>query len=708
MAGVCLAFFVGDRFVAPLPIDPTVWNVVSPGLDETVVTPLLGRGSHVLDGAMVIRQHAFHRADVLTLSDPRPVGRVDLLMAPDSGVLRLVFRGGTGPPGTVWLTANDYRTGPSQWTAREDPGQPWVLHLGDSGGKLEQPRKAVTLGEEGATAVEFTAESGEVKIAALHVEDTEGAVIFHEDFRSQGPAWPVLAAGALVGALVGGAVLAIVRRAVRPQEGALAAALCLGLPAVVALVPPGSWLWAVERLYLVRTAAWDLARLALLLSLVPLFAVALLRVGVLDVPTGGSTRARVSPWAWPLAMLVTVLAASRDLSGAGWLLVVPCGAVLAVPWWVARKAGQEPAGALLRDVPALALVAAFGWHLGLLPALAWRLLVLAGSARGLLVRAPRAAADALWVLAASTIPAAELAVRGTYLQEGWDAARLSGELAPTVGWREATPFWTGRCGDAAGAKVGVVWAGGSSTGGAYQFRGEPEAFFPAQAHQRLCDRLPGSTQLSSGNFGDGSRDTFTISRTLEKMFSQVGDPRLVVLYTGVNDVLTTNNALTRKEREVQESERSGALRGLSGVANQSRLFTGLGLAIRPMHGQTSTQAQDVPLPDAEENLRMVAEAAKAKGAHVLLLTEYVAEEQQFMLVDYAKMQERVAADYPHVSWFDVRAAMHAEDGAALLVDRNHLSRLGSARLADAIVPVILEALEWSAPTEPPVTPSAPP
>ncbi|MBM4391483.1 MAG: SGNH/GDSL hydrolase family protein [Deltaproteobacteria bacterium] len=687
MLGIAVGWFTGDRFVAPEPIDPTQWHVVSPGLDETVVTPLLGRGSHVLGGALVIRQHAFYRADVLTLSDPRPVGRVDLLLAPDSGVLRAVMRASEGSPAAIWFTAEAYRVGPSHWTERMDPGQPWVLHLSEAGVRLEQPRGALTIGTGPATQLELTAESGEVRIAALRVEDTSGAVIFHEDFRRHRPGWGVLAAGALIGGLAGVAGASVLRRATGVIEGALGLGLCLGPPVLVALVPSGSWLWAVERLYLVRTAAWDLARLALALSLLPLTCSALLRSGALAVRHRRASLPSVPGFTWPLVLGVTTVLASRELEGAEWALAVPGAALLGVPWWLARRADQEPGEALLRDVPALLAVAALGWHFGLLLAMGWRLLVLGGSARSLLDRAPRPAADALWLTLLACLPAAELAVRGTYLVEGWDAARLSGELAPTVGWREATPFWKNACGrDGAASRLGVVWAGGSSMGGAYQFRGTPEAFFPAQVHARLCADLPEGTQLASGNFGDGSRDTFTISRTVDKMFAQVGDVALVVLYTGVNDVLTTNNAHTRKEREAKEAERSEALRGLSGVANRSRLFTGVGLAIRPLHESATRQVQDVPLPDAEENLRRIADAAAAVGVQVLLLTEYVAEEQQFLLEDYARMEARVADGYEHVHWIDVRAAMAGPSEAPLLVDRNHLSREGSARLADALAP----------------------
>lgn len=695
VAGLLFALGAADRFVAPDPLDTEQWAVVSPGLDETVGVPLLGRGSHVLDGALVIRQRAFYRADVLTLRDTRAVGRVEVLLAPDSGVLRVILRGGTGAPGALWLTADAYRAGPAQWTPREDPGEPWVIRMGELGAELEQPRRAVPLGSEGATQLELTAESGEVRASALRVEDRAGNEIFHEDFRAHRPGLAALVFGAALGAVVGLAAWTVARSAARPLEGALGATLlCLGPPILVGLVPSGSWLWAVERLYLGRTAAWDLARMALAASLVPVGVSALLGTGVLEVPARAVRRGRLPTWVWPAAISVAALSASRELQGLGWLVLVAGVAILAVPWWLARRADQDSAGALLRDAPALAVVAALGWHLGLLPALAWRLLVLAASARGLLDRAPRAAADGLWILGLASIPATELAIRSTYLAEGWDAARLSGELAPTVGWRQATPFWTGSCGSVdASKRIGVVWAGGSSMGGAYQFRGEPDAFFPAQVHQRLCATLPGDVHLSSGNFGDGSRDTFTISRTIEKMVDDVGDVRLVVLYTGVNDVLTTNNAHTRKEREANEAERSEALQGLSGVVSRSRLLTGLGLVFRPVHGAVTQQAQDVPLPDAEENLRSIAKAAAGHGASVLLLTEFVAEEQQFLLESYAAMEQRVAEEYPHVQWFDVRAAMKAGPGETLLVDRNHLSRQGSERLADAVLPSVVELLD---------------
>ncbi|MFZ5481678.1 MAG: hypothetical protein ACOZNI_33250, partial [Myxococcota bacterium] len=318
----------------------------------------------------------------------------------------------------------------------------------------------------------------------------------------------------------------------------------------------------------------------------------------------------------------------------------------------------------------------------------WRVLVLAASARALLDRAPRAAADLLSVLMLAGPASCELAVRATYLDTGWDAARLSGEVTPTTGWRDPTPFWSGRCGEAdTEDRHVVVYAGGSSTGGAYQFRGDPDAFFPARVHERMCTQLPAGQRLASVNFADSGRDTYTISRTIDLILERGRNPDVLVLYTGVNDLIGTNNTKTRKQREAAELARGETMKGAAGLAMRSRLLTGMSLWTRPQEADVA-QVPEVPLADAEENLRLIAAAAEAKSVKVLLLTEYTNQAHAASMEPYAAMEKRLADELPNVEWFDVRAALTGIPEPDLLLDMNHLTKGGSDKLAEVILPSI--------------------
>ncbi|MFZ5475913.1 MAG: GDSL-type esterase/lipase family protein, partial [Myxococcota bacterium] len=349
---------------------------------------------------------------------------------------------------------------------------------------------------------------------------------------------------------------------------------------------------------------------------------------------------------------------------------------------------------LLVDAPALIALAALGWKGGAWLAVGWRAVVLAASARTLLDRAPRAAADLLSVLLLTAPVSCEMAARATYLKKAWDAERLVADSAPATGWRDPEPFWSGTCGPpAARESHGVLFAGGSSTGGAYQFVDEPEAFFPTQAHERLCAALP-EVAFTATNFGGGGRDTFTISRTIERLMERAGNPDVVVLYTGVNDLAGTTNPKTRKQREADEAARGEAVAGAVSLATRSRVLTGLSLWSRSRGEARAASVPEVPLPDAEENLRRVAAATAARGAQLLLVTEFATVQADPTLLPYARMEARLAEELDGVEYFDVRAALAGVPETELLIDQNHLTREGAARVGAELATVIARMLGY--------------
>jgi lysophospholipase L1-like esterase len=662
---------------------PETWNLVSPGLDEAVTSPALGRGSHVVDGELVIRQHAFFRADMLSPKATEPVAGVDVDLGPATGVARLLFRGSETRPLFIRLTPGHYMAGGGSWG--EWPSNLFRIRAEGGVGRLVGDGGTVELGPASAGGIELTAEAGEAHFRSITLYAKDGSVILQEDYTGVRPGWPVALAGAVLGAVLGLSLRIRAEAEPSPARGVVRAVL-LSLPTLAVLAAPGgTWLALVERFYLVRTAAWSLADVALGFAAGVPVAAALVSSGVLRVPEAARTP---RDGVWVVAAFGAALLGSRGLEGGEAAAGVLGGAVLLAPWWLARRAGLSAVRALVVDAPALLTVAALGWVAGAWLALAWRALVVVANARSLLDRAPGPAANLAFLGLLAGPPLVEVAVRGSYLGTAWDAARLSGELAPTVGWRDPTPYWSGRCGDGATVK-GVVWAGGSSTGGAYQFRNEPTAFFPAQAHLGLCARLSPGIVLASSNFGDGGRDSFTISRTIDTLLDR-GAATVVVLYLGVNDLLTTNSTLTRKQREAREAERAAAVTTIARLSSRSRLLTGLGFAFRPPQegAAAGLTVPDVPIQDAEDNLRTIATAAEKRGAKVLLLTEYTSADMAGQVAPYEALEARLAGELEGVSHLDVRAALEPYVEEGLLVDRNHLSRQGGRRLAEVLAPEV--------------------
>ena len=330
------------------------------------------------------------------------------------------------------------------------------------------------------------------------------------------------------------------------------------------------------------------------------------------------------------------------------------------PWWVID------AGAWL----SWAIVPAAAFLLGLIR------LVSVASTAGLWVRhGPRSGLGLLAVGILLVPLGAELWARGTVLDAAWRMERLTGERANERGWENPSPGWTGRCGDEQGQLTRVAVGGGSSVGGAYQFSGEPEAFFTAVAHETLCEQLPDGYALRTHNFGDGDRNTFTISRTID---AHLEDADILVLYVGVNDILTKQNRLTRKQREAAARARLQGTEGLLALISSSRIAVGASLWLRGAEVQSGESVADVPLPDARENHQTIIDAAQARGIRVLLMTEYAQAPQRQLLWEYARMQSEFAAD--DVQIMDVRAVFEGVSDAESLADRNHLSRAGNTRL----------------------------
>jgi len=675
------AVFSG-AFVVPGELDRSQWRVISPVLDETLSSPGLGRGAHVVDGALVIREHAFHAADALQPLVSEPPVQVEVTLVDGSDPL-VVFldSDASGPRTALQLTATHYAGSAkgAAWVARDDTG-PWQLISDDQGVWLSQAAGRVQLARAPLEGLELTALEGAPAVDHLTLYSASGAVLFDDGFApNTHPALPV-GVGGLLGFVWG---LALAGSA---SGGTLASLVWGVLPLVVVALPDTTWLALVERAYLTRTPYWTLSRMVLGLSLLPLLLLAVLRHDATTVRRGTDRPAR---WLGPaLAMAASSVAGLHgpvspvEVVFGGLVVLSP---VVLLPWLRIHERAWW-----LGDVPALLGLASLGWYAGFPLVVAWRTVRLAGSARFFLDHAPRAGVNLLLGGVLVGVLAVEWGVRFSYLNTVWHHDALAGGPASDSDWREAVATWTGTCGaEPAERVVRVAWAGGSSTGGAFQFKNNASQFFPAQVHQSLCDALPAGARLWTSNFGDGGRDTFTIAHTVDQM---LGEPTadLLVLYIGVNDVLTDSGGTPRRERAAW-SERFGPLSGLVGV---SRALTGVGLILRPPRvasSEADTFVPEVPLPHAEDNLRAIA-AATSGSTRVLLMPEVLRTEVDGTLTDYTRMLHRVAADHDHVQVVEPGVLLAGEDRAVLMADRNHFSRVGSERMGAVLTPIVADLL----------------
>ena len=355
---------------------------------------------------------------------------------------------------------------------------------------------------------------------------------------------------------------------------------------------------------------------------------------------------------------------------------------------------------MIREIPSWAILTLLGWQAGLVFSVAWRLVCVASVARSLSGADARPASAWLGVLLLALPASMEVGLRSTWLEKAWDAQRLAGLSQGGEDWVSAAPFWTGECGIAEG-RWSVAFAGGSSTGGAFQFEGQPDLFFPARVQDSLCATAEEGAGIATYNFGRESADTFTISRSLDRIL-EISGADLLVLYVGMNDLMTASSPYSRKELEAR-AEDFGALDGLVGFGARSRLLTGLSLSLRPrpvelgdglqQSARVPGYATAVPLEDAEENLRRIAAGAAETGAQVLLVSQLLARDGRADgVAAYFDMEEALAEEIEGLHYLDPRALQDIHTDAALLLDMNHMSVEGHRLLGEALVPAIYSLL----------------
>lgn len=196
--------------------------------------------------------------------------------------------------------------------------------------------------------------------------------------------------------------------------------------------------------------------------------------------------------------------------------------------------------------------------------------------------------------------------------------------------------------------------------------------------------------MRSLNNGNGGRDSFTVSRSIDTLIA-AHRPAVVVAYLGVNDLLTAEHTQTRAQREAARAGHEGAS-ALARIATRSRLFTGISLGLRPARDASAPVVPDVPIADAEVNLRRIAAAVTASGGELLLLPEHSEPQTAVHLRPYAALEARLAEELDGVEYLDVGAALAPYTSENLLADRNHLSIHGSERLAEVLDPVVTRML----------------
>ena len=656
-------------------LDPSRYQLVVPGVKATGKSLAKVARSGLVDGSLALETREVGAPERLVPQTER-VADLQMRLVPGSDPVVLNARTVDGNQMQIaTFYAEGWMTPSGVSHAYVDPG---VAHVQFVDGQAVVDGQRVIAAAGGGVEL---SPLGNARIRWLRLADADGAVLLEDDFSAATGASSRLGWGLAAGMAAGLFAFAFAHREAS-LTGRVLLCAAVALPATVVTVPYTSWTGLVELLYLADVDMTELRRGLLLASGLPAALIAASMSSLLDL-----SKTRLPTMSWGLVVGIEVAVAgvaSRDLSGVGWALLPLALLSGGLTGRAARASGTSPSAWLLREAPVLLLAAALGWGPGLLVLTGWRLFGLTIDAPRLLERGARAGADAFLALILLLPFATEVALRGTTVDHSWDADVLAGaSVGGPATMAMEVPFWTASCGNDTPANVYAF--GGSSTGGAWQFRGDPTAFFPAQLHERLC---AAGLSIRSLNYGEGGRDSFDVAVGAPPLFA-IDPPAVVILYLGVNDLLTRDSPLTRKQRMQKLSSRAAATTWLARLGSSSRLLTGIRLLVRPRAEASLVEA--VPLPDAEENVRAVTAAVVASGGRVLLVPELTRAAERAQIEDYAQMLTRLGGDLPGASVVDARAAI----GSALeelMTDRNHLSAEGGDALAAALEEPVKRAL----------------
>ena len=662
LVGALLGWFLAPSILAPLSsaqqLDTSRWTVIVPGRDEGLAG-VVDTGTGTVGSALVLGTQSFGRRDTVSPRGLAPAASATIDLADWSAPMQVDIRTTRGELCRIAvLEPGGWRSLDGVFHAVDGP-----VELGVVDGRSVV--QGTPIGPAAPGTWEFSSTGGEsgfqrAAIEALQLRDSQGLVLLDERF-DDASIDPVLRGLVAVAVSLVATALAVLGTA--STLGGVGGGLLLVPPVAVLALPLTAWQAICMRLYITQGDLGQARGTLVAALLLPLFGAALVASGVLRLRKGR----RKVPWAAALAVVLVVGAvASRELQGLEIALGVLATAVLAVPIWTARSSGQPVDAVMARDLPALLAVALGAWSLGLLPALVWRVSTLLSDVRWFNQNAPAAGVNALLVTALALPLALELGLRGTELPGVWATARQQADASLDV-------YWDEDCGQ---DPQPIYYFGGSSTGGAYQFAAEPEAFFAGVLHEKLCDA---GHAVHSLNLGDSGRDSWDAANGAEALYADL-PPAVAVVYLGVNDLLTEHHPLTKRERREQAQ---------GGVGSPSESINGFALLLRQraLHGVAVVA---VPIEDAEVNLRALIALTTGAGGEVLLVPEYARTGTGDALVPYRDLERKLADEDPAVHIVDPYFLPPASQ--EIMADRNHLTRAGHVWLAEALQPTIEGAL----------------
>lgn len=194
---------------------------------------------------------------------------------------------------------------------------------------------------------------------------------------------------------------------------------------------------------------------------------------------------------------------------------------------------------------------------------------------------------------------------------------------------------------------------------------------------RVFDELASDAGVRVINQGVGGWNSFHCLLYLREFIDEL-DPDLITLYLGNNDI-KTKGPWTYREYWENYRSRSASVSALQGLLNRSRMYVGFKSVLLMATG-SPREVSAVPTPDAVANYAEIMDMAQERDARVLLMSEAILPLPEDIDDYYAAMRE--LAEERDEFYVDVASAFQARSHEDLFLDSNHLSAFGHQVLAE--------------------------
>ena len=426
-------------------------------------------------------------------------------------------------------------------------------------------------------------------------------------------------------------------------------------------------------MYLVETPVWMLERWTLGIAWLLSLSYFAMHGKIWTIQTEDKEKPLLIMWmAVFLAMIGTC--ASLSIWGAAYAALFLCSPALLKALYLQRSI-------LIFEVFLMGVGLIWNLPFSLLCILCFRWVVLLSNLKILFQSQSNRAAEYTFLLLLCIPLHLEHTIRSSYIDRVWSEEMLGGKQKEDIVGLPKT--WSDTCeGRSITNEKTIVVSGGSSTGGIYQFKEEPTSFFTTHLHNSLCQNNQAFKTLTTYNYGVEDYNTQLIADQ-GKWLKEKHNPDLLVLYVGVNDVLSKHHTQSIKERR-----QSTVSPWLKDLLYKSRLATGISLLFQSDQKKSNELVAEVPVADAKENILSLMN--DLSPITILLVPEMASSPLQPQLLDYDSMIQELANTHPNIHYFQPLTDRNESD--IHLADRNHLTREGNQWLGQEIANAVQKVL----------------